>query len=363
MGSSESKIDKHNLSNDSSKQTPRTNDESVVNVGSSNDETKKSASIFQSPKLDDSTPKKYELKPAHVNTLVAKTWNPNDPKSWEPEMREYHALPNSDYMLPDDAAEQDRLEMQHYVLRAAYQSDIVCPAVQNLVKTPGYKILDVGCAGGFWLKCVKKDNPQTECHGVDISQTLVNQPTFQNDGILLQFGNVLEKLPYEDNTFDYVHQRALVLGMPREKFPDALRELIRVTKSGGWIELVEADIVLYNAGPYSQTLTTAAFDGLHRRGLDCYAATNLPFYVKQVSEHVEKEEQKMVHLSLGWGSKMGILFGADIKAGFLGLEDWMHKSMNLSREDYRQLVQGCYSEWPQHKSFGQFRALHFQVKK
>ncbi|KAJ3119389.1 hypothetical protein HK100_000335 [Physocladia obscura] len=308
------------------------------------------------------TSKKYELRAAHVNTVVAKTWNPNDPESWEPDMREYHELPNSDYILPSDAKEQDRLEMQHYIYRAAFQGDIVTPAVKDLVKTPGFKILDVGCAKGFWLKCVKKDNPLAEYHGVDISKTLVEQVS-PDDGMFLKFGNVLETLPYEDNTFDYVHQRLLVLGMPRDKFPDALRELIRVTKPGGWIELAEVDAVIYNAGPYSQTLSTASFDALHRRGLDCYAATNLPWYVKQVADSVENQQDKVVHLSCGWGSKMGILLGADVRAAYLSVEDWMHKAMGLSREEYRELVQGCYSEWAEHKSFSQVRALYFQVKK
>ncbi|KAJ3132282.1 hypothetical protein HK100_005491 [Physocladia obscura] len=152
-----------------------------------------SGSIPQSPKSQTGSSKKYELKPAHVNTSVAKTWNPNDPKSWEPEMREYHSLPTSDYMLPNDATEQDRLEMQHYIYRAAFGGDIVCPIVNDLIKLPGYKILDVGCAKGFWLKQLQKISPDAEYHGVDISKTLVEQ--FAEEGVSLKFGNVLETLP------------------------------------------------------------------------------------------------------------------------------------------------------------------------
>ncbi|KAJ3116375.1 hypothetical protein HK100_001090 [Physocladia obscura] len=363
MGSQQSAIIKNTLS---VKETAKSHPDSADahNAASANnqqsDAVKRNVLNPQTPKSPIGTSKKYELKAAHVNTLVAKTWNPNDPKSWEPEMREYHSLPNSDYLLPNDAAEQDRLEMQHYIFRAAFDGDIVCPTVRKLISTSALKILDVGCAKGFWLKKVKQDNQLIECHGVDISKTLVENSSSEADGLFLRFGNVLETLPYEDNTFDFTHQRFLVAGMPRDKFPDALKELIRVTKSGGWIELVECDAVIYNAGPYSQTLTTALFDGYHRRGLDCYAAANLPFYVKQVAGNVENQEDKVLHLSMGWGSKMGILFGADWKSGVLGLEDWMHKTMGLSREDYRQLVQGCYSEWPEQKSFAQIRALYFQ---
>ncbi|KAJ3106365.1 hypothetical protein HK100_003738 [Physocladia obscura] len=309
----------------------------------------------------DEKSKKYELAVSN-NTAAAKTWNPDDPKSWEPEMREYNSLPNGDYLLPSDTAERDRLEIQSYILRAAFRGDIVCPAVKELANTPGYKILDVGCANGFWLKCVKKDNPVVECHGVDILNTLIEEAC-ETDGVIMQFGNVLETLPYEDNTFDFVHQRLVFGGVPRVKYPDALKELIRVTKPGGWIELVEGDGLIYNPGPYSKTFSTALSEGFHRLGRDCYAATNLPWYVKQVSKNAENEQNIMLHLSTGWGSKVGVLLGADVKAVYLGMEESMHKAMGFSREQYRDLVHACYVEWAEYKSFVQIRALYFQVKK
>ncbi|KAJ3086501.1 hypothetical protein HK100_008679, partial [Physocladia obscura] len=124
MGARQSTMIKKNLSTNPPVQTYPDSvvmyDKSAPSI-SQTDGTKQSLSNPQSLKSETRTSKKYELKAAHVNTLVAKTWNPNDPKSWEPEMREYHALPDSDYMLPSDAAEQDRLEMQHYIYRAAYQ--------------------------------------------------------------------------------------------------------------------------------------------------------------------------------------------------------------------------------------------------
>ncbi|KAJ3110645.1 hypothetical protein HK100_002965 [Physocladia obscura] len=298
-----------------------------------------------------------------VNALEAKQWNPNNPNSWEPDMREYHSLPESDYMLPSDGDEQNRLQLQHHIFYTVFEGNIVCPAAKELVKKSGTKILDVGCADGFWLQSVKNENPLPEYHGVDISEDLVNGVSVENDGVNLTFGNVLTGLPYKDNTFDYVHQRMLVLGIPKEKFPDALRELIRVTKPGGWIELLESDMVFYKGGSYTKTLGTAFFNALDRRGLDCYAATNLPWYVWKVNEHVTKQETKTVHIPFGWGSTVGDMSGRNGNTAMLGLEDWMHKAMGISREEYRELVQNCYDEWVEMRTFGQSRTIYFQVKK
>ncbi|KAJ3125266.1 hypothetical protein HK100_010903, partial [Physocladia obscura] len=54
---------------------------------------------------------------AKFDRVHAKVWNPNNPESWEADMRGYHAVEESEYTLPSDEIEQSRLETQHYLLR------------------------------------------------------------------------------------------------------------------------------------------------------------------------------------------------------------------------------------------------------
>ncbi|KAJ3120852.1 hypothetical protein HK100_012626 [Physocladia obscura] len=311
---------------------------------------------------DPSTNSIQTIQDARVDKLQAKVWNPNTPESWEAGMREYHSVETSDYPLPSDEIEQNRLETGHFVFRARFQGDIICPDAKELVKSDGTKVLDVGCAKGFWLQSVRKDNPFSEYHGVDIAERFVTEAS-GNGSINIKFGNVLERLPYEDNTFDYVHQRLLVLGMPKDKFPDALKELIRVTKPGGWIELVEGDIVIYKAGPYSTVLTKAILDAMHARGLDCYAATNLEWYVNKVASNVANQGIRAIHNIMNDGTPLGKLMARVSKESFLSMEDWLHKPMNLTRGEYQKLVDNCAAEWEEYQSFWQNSAVYFQVVK
>ncbi|KAJ3121952.1 hypothetical protein HK100_012178 [Physocladia obscura] len=273
---------------------------------------------------------------AKVDTLQAKTWNPNNPDSWEPDMRGYHSVEGSDYPLPSDEIEQNRLELQHYGLRARFQGDIVCPEARELIKSDGTKILDVGCAKGFWLESIQKKNPFCDYHGVDID---------------------------DDSSFDYVHQRLLIMGIPKNKFSDAIKELIRVTKPGGWIELVEIDMVVYQAGPYSKQLSTAMLDAMQARGLDCYAATNLKWYTTGLSANISNQDAKTVILPSNDETPVGKLTERNLHALFLGMEDWMHKSMGITREEYRRLVENSLAESIGYKSFWLASALYFQVTK
>ncbi|KAJ3124960.1 hypothetical protein HK100_011044 [Physocladia obscura] len=135
-----------------------------------------------------------EIPAAKVDRLKAKIWNPNSPDSWEPDMRGYHSFEDSNYALPSDEIEQNRLEAQHYLLRGQFHGDIVCPEANELVKLSGTKILDVGCAKGFWLESVRKENPLCEYHGVDIAESLTHL-VFENVNLNVKFGNVLDRLP------------------------------------------------------------------------------------------------------------------------------------------------------------------------
>ncbi|KAJ3123477.1 hypothetical protein HK100_011590 [Physocladia obscura] len=252
-----------------------------------------------------------------INKLQAKVWNPNNPESWESDLRGYHSVESSDYALPSDEIEQNRLEIQHYILRAYFHGDVVCPEANELIKNDGVQVLDVGCAKGFWLESLRKENPFSEYHGVDIAENLIS--AYGN--ISIKFGNILERLPYDDNTFDYVHERYLVLGIPKDKFPDAIRELIRVTKPGGWIELVETDVVIYNAGPHSKLLSKAMLDAMHARGLDCYGATNLEWNANSVSANVLNQGIKTIHGPYNNDTPLGKHCARDCKSVFRGVEN------------------------------------------
>lgn len=61
--------------------------------------------------------------------------------------------------------------------------------------------------------------------------------------------DVYDDFPYNNNTFDFVHQRAMQLVYSSDRVAGMFQQILRVTKDGGWIELVEFDIVPKRAGP------------------------------------------------------------------------------------------------------------------
>lgn len=90
------------------------------------------------------------------------------------------------------------------------------------------------------IQDMKEESPECAYDGCDIVDSTdetakLNQFTFSQ-------GNVVQGLSYADNTFDFVHIRFLVLALREDQWPMTIKELARVTKPGGMIQMTELDI-------------------------------------------------------------------------------------------------------------------------
>jgi ubiquinone/menaquinone biosynthesis C-methylase UbiE len=91
----------------------------------------------------------------------------------------------------------------------------------------GSKILDIGCNDGTFIQLLK-DKRGCDVYGVDIAKELVKQA--KEKGLNVQVADV-EKLPFEDGTFDYVVCMDVLSHLPDIDL--ALQEIRRVLKPNG----------------------------------------------------------------------------------------------------------------------------------
>lgn len=62
--------------------------------------------------------------------------------------------------------------------------------------------------------------------------------------VKFQVANMLEGLPFPDNTFDFVHMRLLLIGVKKDEWPELFKEVFRVLKPGGCAQSVEAGMLV-----------------------------------------------------------------------------------------------------------------------
>ncbi|KAI9247739.1 S-adenosyl-L-methionine-dependent methyltransferase [Sporodiniella umbellata] len=155
--------------------------------------------------------------------------------------REFHSDKNSVYWLPKDKDEQDRLTGQHFCFKELLSGNMSSSVKETLDFEGGISVLDIGCGSGAWLADMSSEYPNCIYHGCDIIDTpdiLQKLPHIE-----YAYGNVAQRLPYEDSTFEFVIMRFLFYALRADEWPTAIREAIRVTKSGGMVQFVECATV------------------------------------------------------------------------------------------------------------------------
>ncbi len=95
------------------------------------------------------------------------------------------------------------------------------------------RILDAGCGYGELLIEIAKRCPSSHLYGVDLSSTRIKETSVKLGKIAIKSGDIQEKIPFEDNFFDFVFCTETIEHL---KNPDyCLREIKRVLINNGRI--------------------------------------------------------------------------------------------------------------------------------
>jgi len=207
------------------------------------------------------------------------------------------------FPLPhEDPSELDRLQSLHYMFRNTWQGDnFRAPGVHELLEKGSAKALDIGCGPGLWVLELASAYPRSEFTGLDISPVF---PTaIKPSNASFRLCDVLcGPLPFDDNTFDLVHMRDMGAWLSREGWPMVVKEIVRVTKRGGWVEIAEVEAAVTCAGPVTeQVVNQGLIEALKSANFDTSTtlATRLKNYPSLLQPRLTDLTTMSVTLPLG----------------------------------------------------------------
>ncbi|KAH8653841.1 S-adenosyl-L-methionine-dependent methyltransferase [Xylariales sp. PMI_506] len=149
--------------------------------------------------------------------------------------RSYHGYKPGKYLLPNDGAEQDRLDMQHASFRSLLKGRLsLAPVVSPK------RVMDVATGTGIWAIEFAQENPGSQVVGTDLSAIQPSNKPPNCDFIVEDSEE--EWVGNENQPFDYVHMRFVATCFDDTKV--VLRHAFNNMSPGGWIELQSPDFMV-----------------------------------------------------------------------------------------------------------------------
>nr|CAG8476264.1 10020_t:CDS:2 [Entrophospora candida] len=232
---------------------------------------------------------------------------------------------NIRYQMPDDNEEHDRLQRQHFLFRYLWKSNFSSP-MEDLLKRGNCKTLDIGCGPGAWLMECANDYPRSDFVGIDVVASFPTQIKPRNTTFVQ--GNVLNGLPFEDETFDFVHMRLMVGAFSEQE----------------WINNVIPDLKWYKCGPLSNRIITGLNKFTESRGA---IGIVTPIIQRALQNNPSLTNYHSIYKDLNFGSWAGRL-------GEIATEEYLVRSLHglpelapiigVSQKEYKQILDNRLSD-------------------
>lgn len=109
-----------------------------------------------------------------------------------------------------------------------------------------HDVLDIACGPGCWGLDLAQEYPHIQVTGIDISQSVIDYANVQvkagqvNNAHFFP-GNAMKSLEFPDESFDLVNVRNMEGVIPVSFWPETLKEMLRVTRRGGIMRIVDCE--------------------------------------------------------------------------------------------------------------------------
>ncbi|KAF0441436.1 S-adenosyl-L-methionine-dependent methyltransferase [Gigaspora margarita] len=254
----------------------------------------------------------------------------------------------------------DKINLRHCLVREVLDGNFLAP-INELLNNEA-KILEIGSGLGIWCCDMASTYKTPSFTGIDMFP--YDFPTVKNSNVQLEHYNVLNGLPYDDLTFDYVSVRLMAIDIPDDKWPELLNECVRVLKVNGWIEVMDSDGEPSSDGPWTKIVNRAIRDHLISRKVSINVATRHYQNLRSLPNLSDITHESRIMKIGKWGGKIGelssqyfrelfkvflLLFGSQIKLNGEGIDgkikDFIRRGRRKNIDDFLSRVEVEYETY------------------
>ncbi|RGB39067.1 hypothetical protein C1646_664905 [Rhizophagus diaphanus] len=261
------------------------------------------------------------------------------------------------FTIPDDV-DIPFSQMLHYVHRFIWQGNFSSPVEERLRSNSSRaRVLNVKCGEGAWLKDNAKLYSTADFFGCDITATLQYDvsPSFLK-------ADILDGLRYYDkNTFDFIYLQ-FGLYTENEWRDKVIKELVRLCKPGGWIEILDCENQFYNERVTTSRLGQAYRSYLESKQINPLVSSLFEEFLSNTNQiiKIHKEEKECI---LGVkGGKVGKYLLQNIVTTWKNSKVLISESMGINQDQYDKLIQQFINEINKSKTSIKFVRVYGQKK-
>lgn len=137
------------------------------------------------------------------------------------------------------------------------------------------------------------------------------------------------------------------------RWPDVVRELVRVTRPQGWIELLEVGTSVHNAGPATEHLLSWLKDTARALDIELTTVTHLADLLKRAG--CQSVEAQNIPVPLGsWSGRSGEMLKLDALRVFRALRP----RTTIPPAEFEVMLTAAAAEWEQNHASYVFHAAY-----
>ncbi|GES77769.1 class I SAM-dependent methyltransferase [Rhizophagus clarus] len=199
------------------------------------------------------------------------------------------------------------------------------------------RCLHIGSGHYIWLIEMANENSEIQFEGFDLAPKpeIINMPK----NATFTHGNIFDGgLPYPDEYFDYVNVRSFLTWLPSDKISFVIKEIRRVLKRGGRVEILETDIFVKNGTLYYEENLGKIWKELcNFRGYD---ATNIIRLDRLLLEKgFSGIKMSKLSIPLGYGGDVGDLYAEVFITATMTIASVMMEKLNMTKDEIQEYLQ------------------------
>ncbi|KAG2172736.1 hypothetical protein INT43_000083 [Umbelopsis isabellina] len=248
--------------------------------------------------------------------------------------RTFHDLKSS-YFLPKDDEESDRLHEEHFLIKEGLGGNVLGQDLLTKKLQDGAMVLDIGCGPGTWLLDLATEYPSSLFHGLDIASVFPNQ--IRPPNVNFKVADARDQLPYDPDTFDLVQVRLMATAFQSHEWEIVYRNMYRVLKPGGYLQIIEPDLRLCCERDRLITdFSSKVAEFQMKRRQDPDITRKLTTILQQKNFDIVIDEH--LQTPLGWSSTLHKIAGEDYIRAMKAAAPLLAREFELPVPDYVHML-------------------------